>query len=41
MKQEIIQKRLRGKFIKQGVKMTSPETIFFELFLASFKIIYI
>tara|TARA_B100000965_G_scaffold380844_1_gene377763 strand:- start:1710 stop:2321 length:612 start_codon:yes stop_codon:yes gene_type:complete len=30
MKQEIIQKRLRGKFIKQGVKMTSPETIFFS-----------
>ena len=30
MKQEIIQKRLRSKFIKQGVKMTSPETIFFS-----------
>ena len=30
MKQEIIQKRLRNKFLKQGVKMTSPETIFFS-----------
>tara|TARA_Y100001970_G_C14224385_1_gene854667 strand:- start:1636 stop:2247 length:612 start_codon:yes stop_codon:yes gene_type:complete len=30
MKQEIIQKRLRKKFLKQGVKMTSPETIFFS-----------
>ena len=30
MKQELIQKKLRNKFIKQGVKMTSPETIFFS-----------
>ena len=30
MKQEIIQKKLRNKFLKQGVKMTSPETIFFS-----------
>ena len=30
MKQEIIQKKLRNKFIKQGVKMISPETIFFS-----------
>ena len=30
MKQEIIQKRLRNKFLKQGVKMISPETIFFS-----------
>ena len=30
MKQELIQKKLRDKFIKQGVKMVSPETIFFS-----------
>ena len=30
MKQEIIQKNLRNKFLKEGVKMTSPETIFFS-----------
>ena len=30
MKQELIQKKLRSKFLKQGVKMTSPETIFFS-----------
>ena len=30
MKQELIQKKLRNKFIKQGVKMISPETIFFS-----------
>ena len=30
MKQELIQKKLRDKFIKQGVKMISPETIFFS-----------
>ena len=30
MKQEIIQKKLRNKFIKKGVKMMSPETIFFS-----------
>ena len=30
MKQELNQKRLRNKFKKQGVKMTSPETIFFS-----------
>ena len=30
MKQEIIQKKLRNKFIKKGVKMISPETIFFS-----------
>ena len=30
MKQELIQKKLRKKFLKQGVKMTSPETIFFS-----------
>ena len=30
MKQEIIQKRLRNKFLKQGVKMISPETVFFS-----------
>ena len=30
MKQEIIQKKLRNKFLKEGVKMTSPETIFFS-----------
>ena len=30
MKQELIQKKLRNKFIKQGVRMTSPETIFFS-----------
>ncbi len=30
MKQEIIQKKLRYKFLKQGVKMVSPETIFFS-----------
>ena len=30
MKQELNQKRLRNKFLKQGVKMTSPETIFFS-----------
>ena len=31
MKQEIIQKKLRNKFIKKGVKMISPETIFFSV----------
>ncbi len=30
MNQEIIQKKLRNKFLKEGVKMTSPETIFFS-----------
>ena len=30
MKQEIIQKKLRNKFLKQGVKMASPDTIFFS-----------
>ena len=30
MKQEIIQKKLRNKFLKKGVKMISPETIFFS-----------
>ena len=30
MKQEIIQKKLKNKFLKQGVKMVSPETIFFS-----------
>ena len=30
MKQELNQKRLRNKFLKQGVKMISPETIFFS-----------
>lgn len=30
MKQELNQKRLRNKFLKQGVKMFSPETIFFS-----------
>ena len=30
MKQELNQKGLRNKFKKQGVKMTSPETIFFS-----------
>ena len=30
MTQEIIQKKLRTKFLKEGVKMTSPETIFFS-----------
>ncbi len=30
MKQEIIQRKLRNKFLKQGVKMISPETIFFS-----------
>ena len=30
MKQELNQKRLRNKFLKQGVKMPSPETIFFS-----------
>ncbi len=30
MKQELIQKKLRDKFLKQGVKMISPETIFFS-----------
>ena len=30
MKQEIIQKKLRNKFLKQGVKMIAPETIFFS-----------
>ncbi len=30
MKQVLNQKRLRNKFLKQGVKMTSPETIFFS-----------
>ncbi len=30
MKQELIQKRLREKFLKQGVKMMSPETVFFS-----------
>ena len=30
MKQELIQKKLRNKFLKQGVKMISPETIFFS-----------
>ena len=30
MKQEIIQKKIRNKFLKQGVKMVSPETIFFS-----------
>ena len=30
MKQEIIQKKLRNKFLKQGVKMLSPDTIFFS-----------
>ena len=28
MKQELIQKKLRKKFLKQGVKMISPETVF-------------
>ncbi len=30
MKQGLNQKRLRSKFLKQGVKMSSPETIFFS-----------
>ena len=30
MKQEQIQKKLRNKFLKQGVKMVSPDTIFFS-----------
>ena len=30
MKQELIQKKLRDKFLKQGVKMMSPETVFFS-----------
>ena len=30
MKQELNQKRLRNKFLKQGVKMSSPETFFFS-----------
>ena len=30
MMQELNQKKLRDKFIKQGVKMISPETIFFS-----------
>jgi len=30
MKQGLNQKRLRKKFLKQGVKMSSPETIFFS-----------
>ena len=30
MKQGLNQKRLRNKFLKQGVKMSSPETIFFS-----------
>ena len=30
MKQELIQKKLRTKFLKQGVRMISPETIFFS-----------
>tara|TARA_B100000029_G_scaffold246737_1_gene243687 strand:- start:178 stop:789 length:612 start_codon:yes stop_codon:yes gene_type:complete len=30
MKQEQIQKKLRKKFLKKGVKMISPETIFFS-----------
>ena len=30
MKQEQIQKKLRKKFLKQGVKMISPDTIFFS-----------
>ena len=30
MKQEIIQKKLRNKFLKQGVNMASPDTIFFS-----------
>ncbi len=30
MKQESNQKRLRSKFLKKGVKMISPETIFFS-----------
>ena len=30
MKQELIQKKLRNKFLKQGVKMASPDTIFFS-----------
>ena len=30
LKTEIIQKKLRKKFIKLGVKMTGPETIFFS-----------
>ena len=30
MKQELIQKKLRKKFLKQGVKMISPETVFFS-----------
>ena len=30
MKQEQIQKKLRNKFLKQGVRMVSPETIFFS-----------
>ncbi len=30
MKQELLQKRLREKFLKQGVKMISPETVFFS-----------
>ena len=30
MKQVLNQKRLRNKFLRQGVKMSSPETIFFS-----------
>tara|TARA_Y100001970_G_scaffold44834_1_gene56058 strand:- start:1784 stop:2395 length:612 start_codon:yes stop_codon:yes gene_type:complete len=30
MKQDLIQKRLRNKFINKGVKMTAPDTIFFS-----------
>ena len=31
MKQDLIQKKLRNKFIKKGVKMTAPETVFFSI----------
>ena len=37
MKQELIQKKLRNKFLKQGVKMVSPDTIFFQIKLKSEK----
>ena len=30
MKQDLIQTKLRNKFIKKGVKMTAPETVFFS-----------
>jgi len=33
MKEKNLQNKLRNKFIKKGVKMIAPETVFFQMIL--------